>query len=258
MASKLLSMILREPLLVGAMVIGSGSLWVFFEVVDTVMEGESRELDERIVLGFRNADDPSDPIGPKWVEELMRDLTALGGIGLLVLVSLIATTFLWVLGNPRQAMLLLFAITGGLILSLITKSLFDRPRPDLVPHGSYVYTKSFPSGHAMLATVVYMTLGAVLSEFVRPFRLKVFLLSTAIAVTLAVGLSRVYLGVHWPTDVVAGWALGSTWALGCWSVARLLHVKFRSTSKKGPAIEDEIDLAEASDGSTPASSKQQN
>ena len=106
--------------------------------------------------------------------------------------------------DPCRAVLLV-AVGGGVLLSTLLKIGFDRPRPDLVPHGAVVYA-SFPSGHAMLSAVVYLTLGALLAR-VQPRRLlKLYLLGLAILLTVAVGISRVYLGVHWPTDVVAGWA----------------------------------------------------
>ena len=216
--------IAREPVLIGLMLLASGGVWAFCEVADEVVEGDSHEIDERIVLALRNPADRSDPLGPQWVEELMRDFTALGGVGIVTLLGVVVTIFLAILGKRREAIWLVVALAGGIVISLALKSLFDRPRPDLVPHGSHVYTQSFPSGHSMMAATVYLTLGAVLAELVRPRRLKVFLIVVAAAVTVAVGVSRVYLGVHWPTDVLAGWALGSAWALACWFTARLLHL----------------------------------
>lgn len=215
----------QEPIMIGMLLLSSGGVWAFFEVADEVVEGESHAMDERIVLALRNPDDPSDPVGPRWFEELMRDFTALGGVGIVTLLGVAVTAFLLMLGQRRQAAWLAIALTGGIIFSLALKSFFDRPRPELVPHGSHVYTRSFPSGHSMMAATVYLTLGAVLAEMVRKRRLKAYLIAVAALVTIAVGVSRVYLGVHWPTDVLAGWALGAAWAMGCWIVARLLQLR---------------------------------
>ncbi|TWT85362.1 phosphatidylglycerophosphatase B [Posidoniimonas polymericola] len=215
--------LLSEPAIIGALILASGGVWAFCEIADEVLEGDSHEIDKRLVLAMRNADDLTDPIGPKWFEEMMRDFTALGGVAVVTMAGVTGVVFLWVLDRRQQALLLLAAVVGGFLLSFGMKAAFDRPRPDLTPHGSYVYTRSFPSGHAMAATCIYLSLGAILAELVRPRPLKVFLVVGAILLTVAVGISRVYLGVHWPTDVLAGWAAGGAWALGCWSVARLLH-----------------------------------
>ncbi|WP_146567803.1 phosphatase PAP2 family protein [Posidoniimonas corsicana] len=230
---------MSEPFLIGALVLASAGVWAFCEIADEVVEGESHEMDKRLVLALRNADDLSDPVGPKWFEEMVRDITALGGVAVVTLTAVIAVVFLWVLDKRQQAVLLLAALVGGFLLSYGMKALFDRPRPNLTPHGSYVYTRSFPSGHAMVAACAYLSLGAVLAELVRPRALKFFLLAVAIGLTIAIGASRVYLGVHWPTDVLAGWAAGGAWALGCWAVARLVHLgKIQIPVEDPPAAAD--------------------
>jgi undecaprenyl-diphosphatase len=110
-----------------------------------------------------------------------------------------------------------------MMLSTGLKMGFERPRPDLVPHATQVYTASFPSGHAMLSAVTYLTLGALLSRVQRRRRVKAFFLGLALTLTLLIGLSRVYLGVHWPSDVLAGWCIGAAWASLCWFVALQLQ-----------------------------------
>lgn len=221
---KIAERLTHEPILIGLFLLASASVWAFAEVADEVLEGDSHEIDERIVLAMRNPADPADPLGPRWFEGLMRDFTALGGVGVVALLGAAAATFLAVLDKRREAVWLVIALVGGIALSLGLKTLFDRPRPDLVPHGSHVYTRSFPSGHSMMAATVYLTLGAVMAELVALRRLKAFFLVLAVLITALVGVSRVYLGVHWPTDVLAGWALGAGWALACWFVARFLHL----------------------------------
>lgn len=153
----------------------------------------------------------------------MRDFTALGGIPFLVLLTLAVSTYLFLDGKGRIALLVLLAVAGSLILSSALKHGFQRPRPDLVPHGSYVYTTSFPSGHSTMAAAVYLTLGTLLARVQARRRQKAVLLAFALLLTVLVGASRVYLGVHWPTDVLAGWTAGGTWALVCWFLARWLQ-----------------------------------
>ena len=211
-----------EPRMLAALLALAGCVWLFVELADEMDEGETQSFDARILLALRNPADPADPIGPGWIEEFGRDVTALGGIGVLAFVTLAAAGYLWLSGRRRSMLLLLVAVGGGQLLSTLFKRGFDRPRPDLVPHEALVYTASFPSGHAMMAAVTYLTLGAMLAR-VQPSRaLKVYLLALAAIVTVAVGVSRVYLGVHWPTDVLAGWTAGAAWALSAGRVARWL------------------------------------
>jgi undecaprenyl-diphosphatase len=126
-------------------------------------------------------------------------------------------------GKRAAALLVFVAVDGGLLLSTLLKMEFDRPRPDLVAHAVRVYTASFPSGHATLSAVTYLTLGALLTRVVPKRRIKVFFMGLAIFLTLVVGASRVYLGVHWPSDVLAGWCVGAAWASLCWFVALQLQ-----------------------------------
>ena len=153
----------------------------------------------------------------------MRDFTALGGLGVLALITAAAIGYLLLDGKRHAALAVLVAVGGGQLLSLALKAGFDRPRPDLVPHEVAVYTASFPSGHSMMAAVTYLTLGALLARVNESWQHRLYLISIAIVLTLTVGVSRVYLGVHWPSDVLGGWALGAAWALACWAVMRRLQ-----------------------------------
>jgi undecaprenyl-diphosphatase len=204
------------------LVFGLG-LFAFLYLAGEVIEGETLRFDTWLLLALRVPGDTTDPLGPAWIEEMFRDFTALGGVGVLSLLTLISVGYLWLMGQRRVALFLLFAILGGLLLSSMLKSGFDRPRPDLVSHGSHIYTSSFPSGHSMLSAVVYLTGGALLAIVQSAHRVRVYLVSCSILTTLLVGVSRVYLGVHWPSDVLAGWAAGAAWAAACWLVAQWLH-----------------------------------
>ncbi|MEP9352923.1 phosphatase PAP2 family protein [Xanthobacter sp. KR7-65] len=201
------------------------AFYFFIAVADEVLEGETGRLDRDILLSLRNPADASDPLGPPWLEETMRDFTALGGTGVLTLLTLLVLAFLTMTRKRHAALLVAFSVAGGTLLSQILKWGFDRPRPDLVPHGMSVYSQSFPSGHAMLSAVVYLTLGALLARTQARTGVKVFLLASAAILTVIVGISRIYLGVHWPTDVLGGWALGAAWACSCWLLMLWLQRK---------------------------------
>lgn len=209
----------RELVTLVLVALFAGGIWAFFAIADAVAEDELRSFDEGILLAMRNPLDRSDPLGPRWFEEMGRDFTALGGVAVLTLFTLAVAGYLWIARRRRALVLLLASVCGGWLLSMLLKRGFDRPRPDLVPHGAFVYTASFPSGHAMMSAVTYLTLGALLARVLPRRSMKLFVLACALVLTGLAGVSRVYLGVHWPTDVVAGWAIGASWAVGCWLVA---------------------------------------
>jgi undecaprenyl-diphosphatase len=202
-------------------------LWAFISLADEIVEGETEAFDRAVLLFFRSAGDPSDPIGPLWLEEAVRDVTALGGNLVLTIVTAAVIVYL-LLARKRGAGLLVFvSVAGGTLLASLLKFFFQRARPDLVPHGAEVYTASFPSSHAMMSAVVYLTLGALLARIEVVPRLRLYFLALAALLTAMVGISRVYLGVHWPTDVVAGWAIGSAWAMLVWLIALWLQRRGR-------------------------------
>lgn len=210
------------PLLLGFGFV-TAMLMVFAELADDILEGETHDLDRALLLSLRNPADLSDPLGPGWVEEMVRDFTSFGSTGPLVFITLAAVLYLLLLKKIRTALFLFVAVGGGQLISSLLKIGFDRARPDLVPHGMSVYTGSFPSGHAMMAAVTYLTLAALLSRTATHRRQQVFLILAAILLTILVGASRVYLGVHWPSDVLGGWIAGSAWSALCWSLALLLQ-----------------------------------
>ena len=149
----------------------------------------------------------------------MRDITSLGGTAVLTLVTLVAVGYLVIERKRHAAMLLAVAVGGGTLLSSILKLGFDRPRPDLVSRLVDVQSLSFPSGHAMLSAVTYLTIGVLLARTSERRRVKSYILAVCITLTLMIGMTRIYLGVHWPTDVLAGWSVGAAWAVLCWQVA---------------------------------------
>jgi undecaprenyl-diphosphatase len=195
-------------------------LWAFIVVAREVGAGETTNFDEWAIRALRQPDDLATPIGPRWLEEVGRDLTALGGGTFMLLLTLTISGFLWLRGKTAVLWLVLASTFSGFFLSQLLKSFFDRPRPSLVPHLSIVSTSSFPSGHAMISAVVYLTLGTILGQAVSEMRIKAYFLLVALAMTFLVGVSRIYMGVHYPTDVLAGWSAGLAWALICGLIAR--------------------------------------
>jgi undecaprenyl-diphosphatase len=210
------------PVLLAGLVI-AGGLWGLEELMEVARATTPHAFDTEIMLAFRQAGQPDVPIGPAWLEGAVRDITSLGSTSVLVLVTTAVIIYLLLIRRPATALLMFVAVAGGQVLSSLLKFEVDRPRPDLVSHLVSETSLSFPSGHAMLSAVTYLTLGSMAARFLPGRTTKIFVLGLAILTTLLVGASRVYLGVHWPSDVLAGWCAGFAWAMLCWLVARLLQ-----------------------------------
>jgi undecaprenyl-diphosphatase len=193
-------------------------LFVFFTLAGEVSEGDTKSFDTRILTALRSSEDPSKPIGPAWMESAMLDLTAIGGPTVLGLVVVGVLGFLLLQGRYHTALVVLVASAGGEIANSILKSVFMRPRPEVVPHLRDVFSPSFPSGHAMQSAIIYLTLGAMMMRIAERRLTKIYCLGVAVLLTLLVGISRVYLGVHYPSDVIGGWIVGFVWASFCWLV----------------------------------------
>jgi undecaprenyl-diphosphatase len=211
-------------------------LLAFVTLAGEVSEGDTKAFDVRILRAFRSAADPARPIGPAWVETALLDLTALGGSTVLGLMVTAVVGFLVLQERYRTALVVAVTSASGELLNMVMKNLFLRPRPDVVPHLRDVASSSFPSGHAMESAIIYLTLGAMLMRVAERRLTKIYCLGWALLLTFLVGMSRVYLGVHYPTDVLAGWIMGFVWASICWLVAQ------RFEAKTG-AIEEERDKA---------------
>ena len=214
-------------------------LLVFLNLAGHVTDGETLAFDRRIVLAFRSADDPSRPIGPPWLKSAFEDLTAIGGPTVLGLVVFSIAGFLVLQTRYRTALVILLTAASGEVIGYAMKSVFMRQRPSFVPHLREAFSSSFPSGHAMQSAIVYLTLGAMLMRIAEGRLTKIFCFGMALLLTFLVGLSRVYLGVHYPTDVLAGWIVGLFWASVCWLGEQHYEVRagIRAERKKAEKAE---------------------
>jgi len=198
-------------------------VWVFAALAGEVMEGDTRQFDEWVLSALRQEADPGRLRGPWWLQAGAEDLTALGSPTVLGLTVLAVTGYLLLHGLYRNGLFIFIASAGGWVLNWLLKAAFERTRPDIVPHLREVMSSSFPSGHALTSAAVYLTLGALLMRIAEGRLAKYYCIAIAMFLTFLVGSSRVFLGVHYPTDVVAGWLIGMTWALLCWVVERTLE-----------------------------------
>ena len=217
-----------------------GCTLFFIALSDEVRERETQDFDERVLLALRQPDNVAVPRGPRWLARAASDLTALGGAPVLALVTLAVCGFLALVRHWRSLALVLGATLGGTALNGALKSLFARPRPTVVPHLTEVLAESFPSGHAMLSAIVYLTLGALLAQLTEHRRLKLYVLGCALLLSFVIGLTRVYLGVHYPTDVLGGWVAGLAWAL-------LVALVAQAAKRRSPALRREAREGAAAD-----------
>jgi undecaprenyl-diphosphatase len=233
-----------ELWLLGGIFLAGLLLFLFGQIADEVVEGDTTWFDRQVLIALRNPGDTADPIGPAWLEEAARDITALGSNPVLGIALVATISYLLLIKRAGAALWVFISVVGGTAISHVLKEIFARPRPDLVAHTAQVFTPSFPSGHAMLSAVAYLTLGALLASMHDSRRLKIFFLGLAIFMAVIVGVTRVYLGVHYPTDVLAGWCLGAAWAAICWMGFHWLQQ--RGTVK--PAVHDSLNEGDRVNG----------
>ena len=201
------------------LVVALGTL-TFIEVADDMREPDGQAFDQAVLHAVRPfADDPGRPWGPWWLKEAAADLTSLGGISVLTLFALIARGFMLIQGKRLSALLLVVGLAGGVALSEGLKALFERDRPPLEFQAVETLNASFPSGHALLSTVFYLTLGVMLTRAFPRKRMKAYVMGCGILIALLIGLTRIYLGAHWASDVFAGWSVGAAWAMLLWLAA---------------------------------------
>ena len=194
-------------------------------VSSLLAEGGGHAFDREIMLALRTPGAIDDPLGPKWFEDVMRDMTALGGIAVVIGAGIVFAGYLALRRRFADIAILAVSLVGAQLLSATAKFLISRPRPDLVSHEAEIYSASFPSGHTLMATVAYVTFAMLIAADFSDRRMRDYLLVVAWIVAGAVGASRIYLGVHWPSDVLAGWAVGALWMIALRSLVPRLRGK---------------------------------
>jgi undecaprenyl-diphosphatase len=221
-----------------------GAIWGFAVLADEVVEGATHRFDLRVLESLRHKDDLDRAVGPAWLPEAAADITALGGTTVTTLITLAVIGFLLMRRLYHAVWLVVIAAVGGGVLTSGIKHIIARPRPPESLRLDMVTSASFPSGHSLVSAVIYLTLAALLTRLVDRTRLKAYILTVAILAVVLIGLSRVYLGVHYPTDVLAGWTLGLAWALLCWLVARYLQRR-GAVEPPAPEATDPRELAQS-------------
>jgi undecaprenyl-diphosphatase len=194
-------------------------VWLFALLTGQVINGDAHSFDVHLMLLLHESRSTAALRTQGWPAEMLRDITALGSVFSLTLVTLAVIGFFVIARRWWMAALVGLGIGGGWLLNTVLKDAIDRPRPDIIAHATQVFTASFPSSHAMMSAIVYLTLGALMSQALPQRSLKAYVLMVAILLVFLVGTSRVLLGVHWPSDILAGWAIGAAWALSWWLVA---------------------------------------
>ena len=220
---RLVAAAVREIGLASALLVAALGAMAFLAIADEVAEGETHALDLAVLRALRVEGRPEALVGPEWLHVAAVDVTALGSVAVLSLIILLAFALLASLRRWGEAVLLLGGALGGVGISQGLKAVFGRERPDLAYRVVEAVNASFPSGHAMLSAVVFLTLGVLTARFSDRRRVKVLAISAAVLLSLLVGASRVYLGVHWASDVLAGWSGGAAWAMICWLAAYLVR-----------------------------------
>jgi undecaprenyl-diphosphatase len=196
---------------------------VFIKAVALSRSAGFGEIEESILQAFRQAEDPTQVIGPDWLHGAAIDFTALGGTPVVTLIAMLVVGYCLLRRNWRNGLFVAVAIGLGAVFNSILKALYARARPDVVPHLTEVTSASFPSGHSMMASITYLTLGALLARASESHRERAYFIIVAVLLTVLVGFTRVFLGVHYPSDVLAGWSAGIAWALACSAVALWLQ-----------------------------------
>ena len=199
--------------------------FTFIKIASEMAEGDTLAWDRDVLRALREPGALADPLGPHWLLRAAQDVTSLGGGTVLTVLTAVVGGYFISARRIGLAAFVVATITSGAALGSLLKTLFLRARPDVVPHLVEVSSLSFPSAHALNSALVYLTLGALLARSESVRRVQLYVVGTAASLAVIIGMSRVYLGVHYPSDVLAGWSFGAGWAALSSSVAQLLHLR---------------------------------
>jgi undecaprenyl-diphosphatase len=212
----------NELLMLVALLIVVLGTWGFIELAGRVISGSTQNFDQSAVEWFRSAVLNHAALPPAVIDQSFEDISALGGPTVLLLMTTALLGFLLWDRRYNAMLLMIMATVGGVFLAWLLKEAIRRSRPDM-EHLTVALLSSFPSGHSMLSAVIYPTLGTLLARVVPRKRLKIYFMLVALTLSGLIGVSRIYLRVHYPTDVLAGWAAGLAWAAFCWTIAKYLQ-----------------------------------
>lgn len=189
------------------------AVWAFLALASELREGELTSFDTWVLLAFRHPNNPHQAVGPIWLTDGMRDITSLGSVTVLFLITAIAALILYIHDKKRHAAVLGAAIILSQLSDTLLKNFYGRVRPAFAVYGTPPVSLSFPSGHSTTATTAYFVLAMIAATLEVRTAVKVIFFAIAALLALSIGFSRVFLGVHWPSDVMAGWCVGGFWAL---------------------------------------------
>ena len=196
----------------------AGAAWAFLRVAGEFREGELTAFDTWVLLRLRHPNNPHQAIGPIWLTDGMRDITSLGSVTVLFFITAVAALILYFHNKKPHAAVLGAAVLLSQLSGDVLKNFYGRVRPAFAVYGTPPVSLSFPSGHSTTATTAYFLLATIAAGLETRTAVRILYFAIAALLALSIGFSRVFLGVHWPSDVMAGWCVGGFWALAAGSV----------------------------------------
>lgn len=196
------------------------SLILFLILTAAVSFNLTLSFDKTVLLSLRNKNNLSVPLFNTWLLPLMRGITFLGNSDSVTVITFLLAVYLIVKKEFGLLGIILAAIISGSLIDLFLKWYFARNRPEIVPHLVTAYYYSFPSGHAFISAVLYPAVAIIFIRITDNITVKTYITVITVLLVLLIGFSRIYLGVHFPSDVIAGWLIGLCWSSWLWILAK--------------------------------------